>query len=292
MQNAKQEKTETITPTFDMVEVEPGRHIHYLLEGPEDAPFVLFDAGAFGIYADGWWVKEVLKHDFRICLYDRAGMGASDTASGAVLSPEFHVEDIRRLRKALGFEEPFILVGHSMAGFRLHAYANLYPEELKGLIFVDALAPWQLLEEPSRFIGNQFGWVMKAGAFGAGKGFAEPVSKITPNRFKLDGEIRADKVKSYASARHYEAARDEVLGIDFEADYLHKGNIAQLPTAGFGSTLLNGYRKEDMLRSRINAGYGYYEKRPWDDHVQPLMGEGAEHIAKCAKDISALPAVT
>ena len=85
-----------------------------------------------------------MKKNFRICLYDRAGMGASDPPPAAETpAPDFHVEDIRRLLRALGHDGKMILIGHSMAGLRQHAFANMYPEELAGLVFVDALAPRQ-----------------------------------------------------------------------------------------------------------------------------------------------------
>lgn len=88
---------------FDLVEISPGRRLHALIEGPTGAPLVVFDHGAFGIYADGWWVKEKLKRDNRVLLYGRAGMGWSDPAPpGAELTAEFHVEDLRRLLTVVG----------------------------------------------------------------------------------------------------------------------------------------------------------------------------------------------
>jgi triacylglycerol esterase/lipase EstA (alpha/beta hydrolase family) len=42
------------------------------------------------------------------------------------------------LRKA-GLESPYLLLGHSRGGLNLRLYASLHPDEVAGLILVDAL---------------------------------------------------------------------------------------------------------------------------------------------------------
>jgi len=275
-------------PTFSMVEVEPGRKLHYLVEGPEDGPIVLYDAGAFGIYADGWWVKEDLKDRFRVVLYDRAGMGHSDPVPvGQAPSPDWHVADMRRLLTALGISKPVILVGHSMSGLRMHTFANLYRGDLRGLVFVDALNPRLLKDQLNRFMHERFQDMLKITAYGARAGLAEPVSKILPNMFKLEGPPRDDKVAAYASQRHIEASRDETLALDFDADYLHGDGAYHVPVAVFACTLINGMQKDDADRAKANTGYGWYGKFPKEDHVSILTGVYAEAIARRVAEIDA-----
>jgi pimeloyl-ACP methyl ester carboxylesterase len=36
---------------------------------------------------------------------------------------------------------PYVLVGHSLAGLNIHLYASTYPQEVVGLVFVDAIHP-------------------------------------------------------------------------------------------------------------------------------------------------------
>lgn len=274
-------------PVFDMVEIEPGRRLHCLVEGPEDAPFVLYDAGAFGLYADGWWLKENLKRDFRICLYDRAGMGMSDAVpAGVVPSPDFHVEDMRRLRAALGVREKMILIGHSMAGLRLQAYANLHPEDLAGLVFVDALSPQRLGKQDGRFIWSNYGLLLKACTFGAEKGLASPIAKYFPNTFKLEGRQREDKSWSYGSDRHLGATRDEALAIDHDADYYSGEGFLNLPVAIYASTPLNGMTRTMADRARINTGFGVYQSFPKDDHVTILTGKSADAICETVREMA------
>ena len=274
------------TPAFSLIDAEDGRRLHYLLEGPEDAPFVLYDAGAFGIYADGWWVKEALKAHFRVCLYDRAGMGASDPVpAGTVPTPQWHVEDMRRLLAALGVTEKVICIGHSMSGLRMHAFASLYPDDIKGMVLVDALSPRGRHDALNKFAADQFGRILKAGAFGAKIGLAEPVSRLAPNNFRLEGVMRENKTWSYGAPSHHEAARDEVLAVDFDQNYLSGDGITHIPLAVFAATSINGMRETDTDAARENAGYGWFGRFPREDHVSLLRGVYAEAIARRADEI-------
>jgi pimeloyl-ACP methyl ester carboxylesterase len=47
-------------------------------------------------------------------------------------------EDVDRVVRALGIER-FVLVGHSMSGMVMTAYAERHPEKLAGLVYVDAV---------------------------------------------------------------------------------------------------------------------------------------------------------
>ncbi|MGV6820167.1 MAG: alpha/beta fold hydrolase [Parvularcula sp.] len=281
-----------MAPSFEknFVEIEPGRRLHVLLDGPQDAPLVLYDTGAFGIYADGWWVKEALKADTRVCLYDRAGLGASDPVPAGILpTPAFHVEDMRRLVRAIGHQGPFLLIGHSMSGLRMHSFAHLYPDELLGLIFVDALSPRGMDTNLNRFAHQQFGNLLKLGAYGAEKGLTNKIGRFIPNGFKLDGQPREDKVLSYMAHSHHAGSKNEVLAIDLAADYLAADGIHQLPMAVFASTYINGMQEADVEKAQKQAGYGWYGKFPREDHVSILRGVYADAIAQRAREIIALP---
>jgi pimeloyl-ACP methyl ester carboxylesterase len=48
------------------------------------------------------------------------------------------VADLRNLLQAAGVEPPYVLVGHSMGGMVVRLYAHLHPEEVRGLVLVDA----------------------------------------------------------------------------------------------------------------------------------------------------------
>jgi pimeloyl-ACP methyl ester carboxylesterase len=60
---------------------------------------------------------------------------------------------------------PYILVGHSFAGYITRAYANRFPEELAGVVLVDPLTPEEWIEPTSAQRWNLRGgiWFSRAG---------------------------------------------------------------------------------------------------------------------------------
>ena len=276
------------TQPFVRIEIEPGRRLHCCIEGPEDAPVILYDAGAYGMYADGWWVQEALKDSFRIGLYDRAGLGDSDPVPGdETPSPDWHAADMVRLLDAIKADAPVILIGHSMAGLRLHAFANLYPDHLRGLVFIDAVSPRVGRQTLNHIVHKQFNWIAKATAQGAKLGVADFAAKLAPNNFKLSGKPREDKVRAFASLTHHDAARDEVLAVDHHAPYLDEQAITQFPLAIFAATMINSMREADADAARHATGYGWFGSFPREDHVSILIGVYAEAIAARVREIHA-----
>ena len=277
-------------PPHDMIEVADGRRLHVLCEGEIGAPFVLYDAGAFGIYTDGWWVKEALKSDHRICLYDRAGMGWSDPPSAREApDPRFHLEDMRRLREALGETEPFILVGHSMAGLRLHTWANLYPEELRGLVFVDAVRPQAIAQSRVRQI---LPWAVRAMHVSAGLarvGLMGGIAQIMPDELDLPSVPKRAKTRSISSVRHHKSTRREIQSALSapDAETLFAGNGADhIPVSVFTNSQGGGGNGVVADAAKRNTGFGRITILPDESHVSLLNQKNAALIAA---DIRAMP---
>lgn len=69
-------------------------------------------------------------------IYDRAGTGWSDDIALPRQAAEVAAE-LRGLLNAAGIEPPYVLVGHSLGGAYIRRYAQLYPGEVAGLLFLD-----------------------------------------------------------------------------------------------------------------------------------------------------------
>lgn len=275
-------------PTFDMIEVEPGRRLHTVCEGPTDAPFVLYDAGAFGIYADGWWVREELKSEFRVCLYDRAGMGWSDPLPANLTpTPEFHVNDMRRLATALEANTPLILVGHSMAGLRLHTFANLYPNDLMGLVFVDAAAPDRVRSAELRPLLKTFTRLMQLGTASARVGLARAIAPIVPDELALPPDQKADKRRSISWVSHHKASRAELQALEFDAEYLKKTRANEKPMAVFSAGQIGRVNAKLAEQAAQKAGYGTAQNFPKESHVSLLNAKNAKMLADAVRNIAA-----
>jgi pimeloyl-ACP methyl ester carboxylesterase len=86
----------------------------------------------------------------RVCVYDRAGLGRSDPGPLPRTSSAI-VEDLERLLALSGEPAPYVLVGHSFGGLNVRLFASRHPEQVAGLVLVDAThEDYPALEERAR----------------------------------------------------------------------------------------------------------------------------------------------
>src|SRR5581483_7781060 len=91
-----------------------------------------------GAYAAWHKLQPRLAKLTRTCSYDRAGYGFSELGSDLPRDLQHDVTDLHELLKAAGETAPYILVGHSDGGHIIGAFADAYPREVSGLVFLDA----------------------------------------------------------------------------------------------------------------------------------------------------------
>lgn len=70
-------------------------------------------------------------------VYNRNGLGASEPDT-SIKSDADVARRLRLLLKALKVEPPYILVGHSLGGPFIRMFTALYPDDVTGLVFIDA----------------------------------------------------------------------------------------------------------------------------------------------------------
>jgi pimeloyl-ACP methyl ester carboxylesterase len=84
----------------------------------------------------------------RVCVYDRPGTVAEDVDGSLLFSrsdpvpqpttPAGDVAALHALLHAAGVPGPYVLAGHSFGGLLARFYAATYPEEVVGLVLIDA----------------------------------------------------------------------------------------------------------------------------------------------------------
>ncbi|MGA8740158.1 MAG: alpha/beta hydrolase [Terracidiphilus sp.] len=116
----------------------------------QGSPTIVLEAG-LGDDSMIWGkVQPVLSRETRVCSYDRAGSGWSesrpDVRDSNAISSELH-----GLLKESGITDPIILMGHSIAGIHMREYEARYPEGVKGIIFLDGSTPLQDDRFPASF---------------------------------------------------------------------------------------------------------------------------------------------
>ena len=101
------------------------------------SPAVVFDSG-WGDWAPAWSkVQPEIAKWTRACSYDRAGVGFSDPGP----MPRTSVRIAGELRTALhnaGIGGPYILVGSAFGGYDIRTFADLYMDEVAGMVMDDA----------------------------------------------------------------------------------------------------------------------------------------------------------
>lgn len=113
-----------------------GYNLHINCIG-DKRPTVILESG-FGVNCLGWsLVQSEIAKFARVCSYDRAGYGWSDKSPLPRKGDNFLNELHNFLSKAK-IEPPYILVGHSMGGSIVQAYAKKYPDEVIGIVLVDS----------------------------------------------------------------------------------------------------------------------------------------------------------
>ncbi|WP_291570160.1 alpha/beta fold hydrolase [Clostridium sp. UBA4548] len=129
------EKLQTLAPVNGKVDI-GGYGLNVKVEG-KGTPTVIFESGLGG--GIGVWtnVQPEISKLTRTFSYDRAGLGESDKSTLDRTSSN-QVRELHELLQKTKVKGPYIIVAHSIGGFNARLFADSYPEEVAGIIFVDA----------------------------------------------------------------------------------------------------------------------------------------------------------
>lgn len=116
-----------------------GRQLHILCKGTATDRTVIFEAGLSQYTANTTYglAQDAIAPFARVCTYDRAGLGWSDPAPAGWTQAGM-VADLHALLAASGEPGPYVIVAHSLGGLLARTYARTYPNDVAGLILLDA----------------------------------------------------------------------------------------------------------------------------------------------------------
>jgi len=112
-------------------------HIYCLGEG---SPTVILEAASIDTVSDWVWIQPEVAGTTRVCAYDRAGLGWSDLSPTAPDGVQ-NTLALHTLLQTANVAAPYVLVGHSFGGLYARAFVNEYPDEVAGLVLIEALHP-------------------------------------------------------------------------------------------------------------------------------------------------------
>lgn len=269
-----------------------GRGLRIVRAGPPSTrPTVVLEHGAFGCAADWAVVQERLAaKGLASIAYDRAGLGHSDPGpqprDGRAI-----VFDLAALLREIDEDGPVVLVGHSMGGLMVRLYALTHPEQVLGVVLVDAVAPEVLSHPIGAKAVQTFSRALNLVSHGARLGIMRPVAALAGDRIGLTPEASAEKRRIHGSAPHARGAADEVEQWPRTSAQAAAGDLPPgLPVAVItaGAVTVTALKEVQMIPA-VASENGYIEHVAGAGHAN-LLGRrfadpivrGVEHVLAAA----------
>jgi pimeloyl-ACP methyl ester carboxylesterase len=109
-------------------------HIYCVGEG---SPTIILDHVGGGSSQEWALIQPTLAKHTRVCAYDRAGFGRSDY-NPAPRTLEQQAHELHGLLAGASEKGPYLYVGHSYGARVARVFAEKYPEEVDGMVLMDA----------------------------------------------------------------------------------------------------------------------------------------------------------
>jgi pimeloyl-ACP methyl ester carboxylesterase len=134
-----------------------GYRLHVNCSG-QGTPVAILDSGLGDSYVSWSKVQPEIAKFTRVCSYDRAGLGFSDSRPRPSTS-KVMAEELHTLLHNAGISPPYVLVGHSTGGYNVRLFASFYRNEVAGMVLVDSSHPEQERRFPSALNDMDKTWV-------------------------------------------------------------------------------------------------------------------------------------
>ena len=217
-------------PPGNLIDV-GGFKMHIHCEG-DGSPTVILEAMSGGVSTQWGWIQPEVQKETRVCVYDRAGFGWSESDSEAPTLART-VRNLHTLLVNANIEGPYVMVGHSLGGVYMRQFAADYPDEVVGALLLDEADPQQFVKYPEMFSqGDNYLKMLN------GINFASRVG-VGHLFFALGGEMdfaglpepQKSQLKAFwSSPRYFEAQGAEIRAAhSIWSDALKLGDLGNMP---------------------------------------------------------------
>jgi pimeloyl-ACP methyl ester carboxylesterase len=265
-----------------------GHRLHLNCTG-SGTPAVVLQPGGGEMSSNMGWIAPAVARGTRVCVYDRAGRGWSEPADSPQDATQI-ATDLHTLLQRAHVPGPYVLAGHSFGGLYMLTFAERYPDEVAGMVLVDATNPASAAtaRTASRYDGGSYdvlgrlsALVSSSARLGLGRLYAQVAPGNLPPRSQ--GEVNA----STATASSLGSTVDEYVQANAsgqEAASLR--NFADKPlvvlTAGIGSDATHVAVQNQLAALSTNSAHRVVES----DH-EGLIGneDGAAATTRAILDV-------
>ena len=190
-----------------------GCRLHVQTAG-RGAPSVVLESGLGGMSSAWGWIQAETAKFCRVVSYDRAGLGWSgpdpERKSAALVAKRLHA-----LLRHCGVLPPYVMVGHSMGGLFIRVFADLYADEIAGMVLLDAVHPDQHLRSAAIDTHMRTGFsFLKTAPLLARLGYVRMTGLFDAWSEGLPARQAAEAKAFLCTHRHLKATRDESLAWD------------------------------------------------------------------------------
>jgi pimeloyl-ACP methyl ester carboxylesterase len=157
------------------------------------------------------WIQPAVAKSTRVCVYDRSGRDWSEPAPHAQ-DAVANAADLHRLLARAGVDGPYVLVGHSSGGAYVKVYAAQYPDQVAGMVLLDAQpseAMTRLPDYPTAYAGLRKGMALAPSLARTGAMrlfYKTAVAGLPP-------EARDEVRRVWSSPGQYRSLRDELVAL-------------------------------------------------------------------------------
>lgn len=284
-----------VPPPGKLVSVGDHR-LHLNCQG-SGTPVIVLESGLSGWSQDWSRVQPELARQTTVCSYDRAGYAWSDEAPAPRSGMET-MEDLRVLLRNAGVPGgPRVLVGHSWGGLLVQLYAQRHPDEVAGLVLVDALQHDMYASmDPDARAGYQRNMALLTGSatWLAPLGLARLANQ--PASVVLDKLPQSERQRARGFAmqgKNYRALYHEYLSIDAALDAARGlPPLKRMPVIVLSTNDLSefppGWERADMRRHWIAGQRLLASETGAEQHI---VADGAGHYLHLERPALVLDAI-
>lgn len=256
----------TIKPPGELIGI-GGTEIHLYTSG-EGNITVILEHSLGGI--EGYFLVNEIAKITKVCMYDRAGYGWSQSSWKPRTSQQI-VKELHVLLNKANIQPPYILLGDSFGSYNMRLYAHLYPEEVVGIVLTDGLHEQSMLAMPisiiilKLFFTFSFAFVSLGAAFGIVRflGIIGVFELLKPELRKFSPASLQLVKKCFYSAKHWLTMFREMWSLDASSKQVRKANdfgdipVINIKAATFLKPTLGKFKisipPADKLRDKMQS---------------------------------------